>query len=83
MCPHKEPATDFGSGNVFGPLPSQAPLRVRIWRSILKALHESRRKEAQSLIRYYRHFYADAQGTPLSRSGTTRHRGQMSRSTRP
>jgi len=83
MCPHKAPHADFGPENIFGSRPSQAPLSVRIWRSILRALHDSRCKEAQSSIRYYRHLYADTQGRPLSRSGTTRHRDQMSRSTRP
>jgi len=83
MCPHKEPATDFDPGNVFGSLPSQAPLSVRIWRSILKALHDSRCKEAQNSIRIHRHLHADAQGISRLRSGTTEQRGQMSRSTRP
>ena len=74
---------DFRPRNFIASIPSQAPLHVRIWRSILKALHDSRSKEAQSSIRYYRHLYADAQGTPLTQSSTTQVRRQTSRSTRP
>ena len=76
MDPHKKPAKDFSPASNFwlSSTPLQPPLYVRIWRRILTALHDSRNKEAERVVRYYRHPCPDAQLIQLRRSGTARTR---------